>query len=649
MFAATLLACGPSVAEPLALDGSTSETETPRSVSATASAAVDAGDEAVSSPPRAVAVEAVDDGATSSAPLVLARAQGRAIAVLADEDAQQLTWIDLDEGHSVFSLPLPGRPAHVIIDPAGRILVAVRDADVVVEAQVSCRATPSGCSPELVEVARIETPREPIALSLADDAKTLLVACGRARTLLAHPLRRGGRSFELGVGPEPRGVAVDADRRHAFVAHALGSRVSVVDLATQTVTTERALHWRDDVVMDGEVVANLPRFAVQGHAVAVVEGGAVIPMVLAYPGQPAGDSSGYGASIFGLEPYFPHEPALVSMARDGTDALIRVRHETVAVDRARRRARRRRYGSGRPPCLLPRSAALDPTGERLLVGCTDTGQIIEYAVDDRPLSKSESRRWTVGGGVQAIRIDPTTRRAWVWSQFDRTVVPIDLTSREDIGIGRAIVVAASTEVPAPQGRRLFHQPVASDGRSCATCHIDGRDDGLVWRSPSGMVATPILAGRIVGGEPFGWHGEQPELQGHMRRTFARLRAQPAEPETLAALEQFLRTMPTFALASTGLTEQQRRGRAVFNDVETGCAACHTDAGLSVDGASHRVGTGRAVDTPSLRGVGNTAPYMHDGRYQTLRELLVASDEKMGSVSHLEAEALADLIAYLRAL
>ncbi|MEM6993596.1 MAG: hypothetical protein AAF721_23990 [Myxococcota bacterium] len=63
----------------------------------------------------------------------------------------------------------------------------------------------------------------------------------------------------------------------------------------------------------------------------------------------------------------------------------------------------------------------------------------------------------------------------------------------------------------------------------------------------------------------------------------------------------------------------------------------------------RVGTGRAVDTPSLRFVGSTAPYMHDGRFETLRELLAATDGTMGATAHLDEAELADLIAYLRRL
>ena len=55
------------------------------------------------------------------------------------------------------------------------------------------------------------------------------------------------------------------------------------------------------------------------------------------------------------------------------------------------------------------------------------------------------------------------------------------------------------------------------------------------------------------------------------------------------------------------------------------------------------------DTPSLRFVSGTAPYFHDGRYATLRDLLASTDHDMGHTMHLshgEREALA---AYLESL
>ena len=67
---------------------------------------------------------------------------------------------------------------------------------------------------------------------------------------------------------------------------------------------------------------------------------------------------------------------------------------------------------------------------------------------------------------------------------------------------------------------------------------------------------------------------------------------------------------------------------MFESEATGCANCHRPP-LFTDGQRHDVGTGGHpdeqkgpdFDTPSLRGVHATPPYLHDGRAATLREQL----------------------------
>jgi cytochrome c peroxidase len=55
------------------------------------------------------------------------------------------------------------------------------------------------------------------------------------------------------------------------------------------------------------------------------------------------------------------------------------------------------------------------------------------------------------------------------------------------------------------------------------------------------------------------------------------------------------------------------------------------------------------DTPSLKGVGGTGPWFHDGRYKNLHDLLVKSDGAMGHTKHLSKDDLDALEAYLSTL
>jgi cytochrome c peroxidase len=58
-----------------------------------------------------------------------------------------------------------------------------------------------------------------------------------------------------------------------------------------------------------------------------------------------------------------------------------------------------------------------------------------------------------------------------------------------------------------------------------------------------------------------------------------------------------------------------------------------------------------MDTPTLRGLIHTAPYLHDGSAPTLYDVLVTKNpaDQHGITSHLTAGEITDLIAFLEAL
>lgn len=624
---------------------------------------------------------------TSSSPLALARLGKRVVGLLADEDERRLRLLDLDTARELTSASLAGAPGHVVIDGAGRVYVAIRDAGHVASFDVACGRDEQGaeCAPKLVERERIATPAEPIALGLSRDGATLLVACGWGRALVGHPVRDGeGRQFVASLAREPRGFALDSSGKLAIVAHALGSRVSIVAIDDGTVVRERALEWRDNVLspFTSSVITNVPRHAVQGFAVAVAGERAHIPMVLAYPGDPQDISVGYGLSVDEIAPYYPHEPALVVVdvaaavkgpapseppaAANGPlaprkvegDVVLRMASDVVGADQSRVSAGRPPRPKGPPPCLLPRAAAVDSVRGTVLVACFDIGAVVELGPEVGPLAKTERRRFSPGKGPSAVVIEPDKREAWVWLQFDRrlSAIPLDKPSAApraaiNLPAGAPSLEEAGRRASSREeaGRRAFHEPTAFDGRSCASCHIDGREDGLVWSSPVGQVQTPVLAGRSADTLPVGWRGESATMEAHVKRGFERLRGPKADDETVAALARYIAAMPTYRGAQRALTSEEARGREIFHSPETSCSTCHAGEGVWTDGIRRDVGTGAAFDTPSLRFLGDTAPYMHDGRYLTLRELLVASDGKMGFTRHLNEAEMSALIAFLKTL
>jgi cytochrome c peroxidase len=79
----------------------------------------------------------------------------------------------------------------------------------------------------------------------------------------------------------------------------------------------------------------------------------------------------------------------------------------------------------------------------------------------------------------------------------------------------------------------------------------------------------------------------------------------------------------------GFTREENRGRALFMtavaDGGAGCAACHLPPtfALAPDSRSNGLDAGetRLFKAPSLRNVGLTGPYMHDGRFDTLAQVV----------------------------
>jgi hypothetical protein len=129
-------------------------------------------------------------------------------------------------------------------------------------------------------------------------------------------------------------------------------------------------------------------------------------------------------------------------------------------------------------------------------------------------------------------------------------------------------------------------------------------------------------------------------------------------DSLAAFIDSLSIPPSPAHArGEPLSEAEQRGQALFNNPALGCVTCHP-APLYTDKQTHNVGTagpdekiGPAYDTPSLRGLYDSAPYLHDGSAATLHAAITypsaGNEHDLRGV--LTEAQMQDLIAYLLAL
>ncbi len=197
--------------------------------------------------------------------------------------------------------------------------------------------------------------------------------------------------------------------------------------------------------------------------------------------------------------------------------------------------------------------------------------------------------------------------------------------------------------------------------------IAARNDDLAIGTPR---QTPMLAGRVAAAGPYGWKGESPSLRHRILVGFAihhtwNAGAGGAEGiERAEALVEFLRGgLAPPPREDRPLSEEEQRGRRIFQDPNVGCAECHAPTteytnravtGLGpwiVDRKSFEpeAGDDWRFKTPSLRYVGGTPPYYHDGSASSLEELLERDGNRMGHTKQLAREDRAALAAFLRTL
>jgi cytochrome c peroxidase len=169
---------------------------------------------------------------------------------------------------------------------------------------------------------------------------------------------------------------------------------------------------------------------------------------------------------------------------------------------------------------------------------------------------------------------------------------------------------------------------------------------------------------ITGPSPWDYRRLLAEYDNRPPETFS-----TEERQTVARLQEGLREHP--------MSDAAIRGEALFFSERTRCGSCHSGPNLT-DEKFHNVGIGMqeadpepghfkhtrnaedwgAFKTPTLRNVANTSPYMHNGQFRSLREVIDWFDR--GGYLHadldrsirplnLTREEKSDLVAFLEAL
>jgi mono/diheme cytochrome c family protein len=634
----------------------------------------------------------------------------RRLVLIADSDARVLRVVEVQDHDELLALPLRGAPAQVVVARDGRAYVSLRDVDEVVVLEVddqsafgltqvgsvSIRGEPYGLAttPDgetlLVTSAwggaltavslasrevmfAVDVAREPRAVAVSRDGEHAWVthAAGPQVTQVALATRTAAAVALTGLDhamgsidpPKAKFLALEAcawgstrrwsaelegllcasktDPRSGILLGGAGIRAVAAHHGTDHVWDNllRIRGYDEGIAMSD--IATHARGAAQGFAITAVGDALLAPAVLTHLGPSGGGFYGLGT---GMQ---PHEPVMIDMR----PSAVTLRVEDVVhgpgettIDRARRSW----------DCLLPRAAASD--GRRVFIACVGTDRVLAYDGSDprKALADAFEGRIAVPPGPTGLAVDREMGMLHVWSQFSQTLSSTPLAAFSARAETPGVPERASRlgDGARDRGRELFHASgdtrIAADGRACASCHPDGRDDMMTWPTPHGPRQTPMLSGRLgPENRPFGWQGSMPTVSKHLGETVKRLRGTGLPDEDVGLLVDYLRRLPVPAAVATE-DARAARGKELFFSPSVGCSTCHREATAS-DGTRHDVGSGARLDTPSLRFVAGTAPYFHDGRYGTLRELLAATQGKMGWAEAPSEEDLDAIEAYLRTL
>ncbi|MBK8254672.1 MAG: c-type cytochrome [Polyangiaceae bacterium] len=616
----------------------------------------------------------IDSEDISAAPQFDAAARGSSIVLdperltawIADADNRAVHHVNL-QTRAVYTTDVGARPEQIVRVGDSAIAVTLRDTNQVALYEIEDQDDPNA-EPRLTLRSTADVAPDPYGIALSSRGE-LLVTSGFGHTvtsLYAHNLKQ---RFALDVGREPRGVVVEPEGKRAFVTHTVGSKITVIslDLEEPTAYAVEALGGQFKNRLDkANGAGTLHPTSALAYSAALSPSGErlFVPHVIeqngsntvrsvpgAYGGVPAEEETSFAS----VTVFLTRRGTVLGAAPENSHPIDG--QLPIAVDPSIGFA----VAPESAPSRQTRSSIV--IGDALLVASQGTNELVE--LDARAIDPATSVRrvFPVGEGPSGVDADEATGLAVVWNQLSHDLSMVHLAT----GASERVHIADDPwPADVSAGRRLFmterDRRITRDGRACAGCHPEGREDGVVWKLGAGPRQTPMLVGRLSRG-PFGWLGKHDKLEDNMRETISRLGGSGLPEEDLQKIAAYLRqgliAPNTEPNATTPVDAQTQalaaRGKELFASPEVGCANCHALDREASDRAVHTVGTRSKADTtdgyrtPPLLFVGGTGPYFHDGRYETLEALLADNYDRMGTTSHLSKDDLSAIAAFLRTL
>ncbi len=573
-------------------------------------------------------------------PIALALSADGARLLVANQTAGSVSLVDPRAGRVLDELKTGDKPAGVALSRDGRRGVVTHwyGYDVAILAL-------EGDHISLVD--RVAVGPEPRGVALSADGNTAYVAVGVANLVVRVDLDSGKVTGRLAVGREPRGIALAPDGSRLLVSNARSQNVSIIDPRAWAVV--------HTLPIDGD---NLRQVAMS-----------------------ADGKTGYVANMRNRG--LPTTRNNIDLGWVLGQRLTRIdlagppAYSTLSLD-VRGKAAADAHG-----------AAVSSDSKFVAVSCGGTHEVMIFRTDlarlpwrlnsSRDLIAPELlkkdgrfRRVELGGRPTEILFAQDGKTLFVANYLADAVQVVDAESarlEKTIPLGGPKVpsLARQGEIVFYDARHSFNQ-----WYSCNTCHSDGHTNGLDFDTLNDGrqdFSTFHLRSRkkvttlrhVTRTKPWTWHGWQTSLDDAMVESFTKSMQGPRpSSEEINALVAYLATLEypknPFRNPDGSLPPPARRGEQVFRSEKAACSTCHggpefTDGKIHVAGLEERDDAYRGYNPPSLRGVYDKDPYLHDGRAKTLREALSGphSSQKVTGDGELSENEIDDLIAYLKTL
>jgi len=606
---------------------------------------------------------------------------GRRLAV-SDRTAGALCLIDADAGEIHKTVRLQGKAMAVAWVENGTVLVSEYDAGTV--AQVNAQ--------DGQVTRRFPVGPKPVGVAVAAK-KNLLVVCDYGlHTVALVDLETGGVRTRLPAVRHPYFAAVTPDERLAVVGNLIppGPATELTSVASiSLIDLENGTKIKDVPLPDGSSDVRQVRVSPDSRWAYVVHtrGRTMLPTTQLDRGWvntnalsiiDLAEKEVYATVLLDTITQGAADPWGIALAPDGKTAWISL----AGVQQIARieLGKLHEYLAGREPKseisdLKSQISNLKSQISDAKPPVTDAAAIWQQIKED-PAKRSQlsyhlsalyaaglmSRVSIPARGPRGIALAPDGKHLAVTSYYSGEVLWLEADRCQ---VHKRISLGAQPEPDEVRhGEFVFHDGghCFQGWLSCATCHPDGRADGLNWDLVNDGIGNPKNAKSLLWADrtpPSMSLGVREDMEEAVKKGFQFIQFREVEEGDLDAVRAYLRSLEPEAspyLVQGQFSEKARQGRRIFEDPQVGCANCHpapwhTSKKLHDVGTQHELDRSGSFDTPTCVELWRTGPYLHDGSAPTLKDMLTTMnrEDKHGRTSHLTPEEIDALIEYLLSL